>query len=114
MAGKWDRPERRSTTDEYGVGTVEVEEDVVVVPPSHLLREKGCALTGGAFLKAINKFLDDYYDGKAVLGRIREAEDVVWEDSGVDRSYYQFFMEYPVIVRRDPFTVFKETRMVKK
>jgi len=92
--------ERRSTTDLKGNSLVEVEEEVRVVPPSHLLKEQGCALTGGGFLKAINRFLDDYYEGKVVLGRIRSAKPIDWDQELCDRSPYQFFMENPVIVYR--------------
>lgn len=108
------RPERKSTVDRFGNSLVDVVEDVRVVPPSHLLKEQGCASTGGGFLKALNKFLDDYYTGKVVLGRSREMSPIEWEFTGVDRSYHRFFMTYPPIIRRDPFTVFKEQRVVKR
>ncbi len=77
------------------------------------MKHEGCALTGGAFLKEINQFLDEYYDGKVVMGRVRSAKPIEWDDTGVDRSPYQFFMDYPPIVRCEPLTVFKETKVVK-
>lgn len=111
---KGNREDRFSTTDRYGIGTEKVIEDITVIPPSHLLKERGCALTGGLFLKKLNMFLDGYYRGEVVLGRSREMEPIDWGVSGVDRSPHQFFTDYPPIVREDPFTIFKETRPVKR
>ncbi|HUV31688.1 MAG TPA: hypothetical protein VMY05_11450 [Acidobacteriota bacterium] len=108
------RPERKSTTDRQGVGTERVEEDVLVVPPSFLLQEQVCSLSGGPFLKKLQAFLEAYYDGRAVLGRVRGADSIEWDDTGISRSPHGHFMDYPPIVREHPFTVFKETRPVKR
>ena len=106
--------ERASTTDRYGNATVEVKEDIRVVPPSHLLKHHVSWDTGGAFQRALEQFLDDYYDGVVVLGRLANGSPIEWQYTGVDRSFHQFFEEYPPIVRNDPSKIFKETRPTKR
>lgn len=91
-----------------------MQEEFLVVPPSHLLREQGCALTGGAFLKAMNAFFHEYYEGRVVMGSIKDSTSVIWEDSGVDRSPLKFFTDYPPIIRDEPRTIFKERKPIKR
>jgi len=78
------------------------------------LEPKVCCLTGGPFLKRLEKFLDLYYEGKVVMGRLSGSPPIDWEDFGAYGCYNPFLAKHRHVVHDDPFTLFKETRPVKR